>query len=208
MKKYEVLQKVKEQKIVGIIRANDQAQAERIMDALHEGGISVVELAFTTDHAHTILEALTQRYAGRATIGAGTILDEASARIAILSGADFLVTPTVNVDVIKMANRYGIPCFSGINTPTELVLALENGVDVVKLFPAGNFDPSIIKALKTPFPNAEIMPVGGISLANIKDWMKAGAFACGVGGELVAGAKTGDYQLITETAKAFLELVK
>ena len=207
MKKYDVLKQIKEEKIVGIIRVDSVEKAEKTLDALYEGGLKVVELTFTIPYAHTILAALTQKYAGKMVIGAGTILDEATARIAILSGAEFLVTPTVNVEVIKLANRYGIPCLSGINTPTELVAALENGVDVVKLFPASNFKPGIIKDLKAPFPNAEIMPTGGVSLANIKEWIAAGAYACGVGGELVAGAKTGDYASIVKTAKAFKELV-
>ena len=207
MKKYDVLKQIKEEKIVGIIRVDSVEKAEKTLDALYEGGLKVVELTFTIPYAHTILAALTQKYAGKMVIGAGTILDEATARIAILSGAEFLVTPTVNVEVIKLANRYGIPCLSGINTPTELVAALENGVDVVKLFPASNFEPGIIKDLKAPFPNAEIMPTGGVSLANIKEWIAAGAYACGVGGELVAGAKTGDYASIVKTAKAFKELV-
>ena len=207
MKKYDVLKQIKEEKIVGIIRVDSVEKAEKTLDALYEGGLKVVELTFTIPYAHTILAALTQKNAGKMVIGAGTILDEATARIAILSGAEFLVTPTVNVEVIKLANRYGIPCLSGINTPTELVAALENGVDVVKLFPAGNFKPGIIKDLKAPFPNAEIMPTGGVSLANIKEWIAAGAYACGVGGELVAGAKTGDYASIVKTAKAFKELV-
>lgn len=207
MKKYEILKQIKEEKIVGIIRVDSVEKAEKTLDALYEGGLKVVELTFTIPYAHTILAALTQKYAGKMVIGAGTVLDEATARIAILSGAEFLVTPTVNIDVIKLANRYGIPCLSGINTPTELVAALENGVDVAKLFPASNFKPGIIKDLKAPFPNAEIMPTGGISLANIKEWIAAGAYACGVGGELVAGAKTGDYASIVKTAKAFKELV-
>ena len=207
MKKYEILKQIKEEKIVGIIRVDNVDKAEKTLDALYKGGLKVVELTFTIPYAHTILASLTQKYAGKMGIGAGTILDEATARIAILSGAEFLVTPNVNVDVIKLANRYGIPCLSGINTPTELVTALECGVDVVKLFPAGNFRTGIIKDLKAPFPNAEIMPTGGVSLANIKEWIAAGAYACGVGGELVAGAKTGDYDLVTKTAKAFKELV-
>ena len=207
MKKYEILKQIKEEKVVGIIRVDSVEKAEKTLDALYEGGLKVVELTFTIPYAHTILAALTQKYAGKMVIGAGTVLDEATARIAILSGAEFLVTPTVNIDVIKLANRYGIPCLSGINTPTELVAALENGVDVAKLFPASNFKPGIIKDLKAPFPNAEIMPTGGISLANIKEWIAAGAYACGVGGELVAGAKTGDYASIVKTAKAFKELV-
>ena len=207
MKKYEVLAQIKQEKIVGIIRVDSQEKAEKTLDALYEGGLRTVELTFTIPYAHTILSALTKKYAGKMVIGAGTILDEATARIAILSGAEFLVTPTVNVDVIKLANRYGIPCLSGISTPTELVTALEHGVDVAKLFPASNFKPGIIKDLKAPFPNAEIMPTGGVSLANIGEWIAAGAYACGVGGELVAGVKTGDYDSVTRTAKAFKELV-
>lgn len=206
MKKYEVLKRIKEERIVGIVRVENAEKADKTLGALYEGGIRVVELAFTVPRAHDILSVLTKKYAGEMVIGAGTILDEATARIAILSGAEFLVTPTVNADVIKLANRYGIPCLSGINTPTELVAALECGVDVVKLFPASNFKPGIIKDLKTPFPNAEIMPVGGVSLANVKEWIAAGAYACGVGGELVAGAKTEDYAAIVKTAKAFKEL--
>ena len=207
LKKYAVLQKMQEEKIVGIIRVDSVEKAEKTLAALYEGGLSVVELTFTIPYAHTILESLTKTYRGKMIIGAGTVLDEATARLAILSGAEFLVTPTVNVDVIRLANRYGIPCMTGVNTPTELVTALENGVDVVKLFPAGNFKPSVIKDLKAPFPNAEIMPTGGISLANIKSWLDAGAYACGVGGELVAGAKTGDYASVTATAKEFKEIV-
>ena len=207
MKKYEILKQIKEEKIVGIIRVDDVEKAGKTLDALYEGGLKVVELTFTIPYAHTVLAELTKKYAGKMVIGAGTILDEPTARIAILSGAEFLVTPTVNVDVIKLANRYGVPCLSGINTPTELVAALECGVDVVKLFPASNFKPGIIKDLKAPFPNVEIMPTGGVSLANIGEWIAAGAYACGVGGELVAGAKTGDYASIVKTAKAFRELV-
>lgn len=207
MKKYEVLKRIKEEKIVGIIRVDNVEKAEKTLDALYEGGLGVVELTFTIPYAHVILAELTKKYAGKMVIGAGTILDEATARIAILSGAEFLVTPTVNVDVIRLANRYGIPCLAGVNTPTELVAALECGVDVVKLFPASNFKPGIIKDLKAPFPNAEIMPTGGISLANIGEWIAAGAYACGVGGELVAGAKTGDYASVVKNAKTFKELV-
>ena len=207
IKKYEILKKIYEEKIVGIVRVDSVEKAEKTMDALYRGGLSVVELTFTIPYAHTILEALTKKYRGSMVIGAGTVLDEATARLAILSGAEFLVTPTVNPDVVRLANRYGSPCLSGVNTPTELVAALECGVDVAKLFPASNFKPSVIKDLRAPFPNAEIMPTGGISRANIKEWLDAGAFACGVGGELVAGAKTGDYDAITATAVAFREIV-
>lgn len=206
LKKYAVLQKISEEKIVGIIRVDTLEQAEKTVAALYEGGLRAVELSFTIPYAHTILAGLTQAYRGKMVIGAGTILDEATARLAILSGAEFLVTPTVDIGVIRLANRYGIPCMSGVNTPTELVTALENGVDVVKLFPAGNFKPEIIKDLKAPIPNAEIMAVGGVTRSNFKEWLDAGAYACGVSGELVAGAKTGDYAAVTAAAKTFKEI--
>ena len=208
LKKYDVLKKVYEEKIVGIIRVDSFEKAEKSFDALYEGGLSVVELTFTIPYAHTVLEQVTKKYKGKMLIGAGTILDTETARLAILSGAEFLVTPTLNIEVIKLANRYGIPCMTGVNTPTEALTALEAGVDVVKLFPATNFKPSTIKDLKGPLPNIAVMPTGGISKANIKEWINAGAFACGVGGELMAGVKTGDYELITKTAKEFIEIIK
>ena len=207
LKKYAILERVNQEKIMGIVRVATLDAAAKTMAALYEGGVTVAELAFTMPYAHTILEALTKEYGDRMLIGAGTVLDEATARLAILSGAQFLVTPAVNADVVRVANRYGIPCFTGVNTPTELVSALECGVDVVKLFPASGFKPSVIKDLKAPFPNAEIMAVGGVSLENIKAWIDAGAFACGIGGELVAGAKTGDYAAVTAAARAFREIV-
>ena len=208
LKKYAVLERVHQEKIVGIVRVENEEAAENTMAALCEGGIGVAELTFTVRYAHTILEGLTKKYGDKMLLGAGTVLDEATARIAILSGAQFLVTPSLNTDVIRLANRYGIPCFSGVSTPTELQTALEYGVDVVKLFPASCFKPSVIKDWKGPFPNAEIMPTGGVSLGNISEWLSVGAFACGVGGELVAGAKTGDYASVTAKAREFRALVK
>lgn len=208
MKKYDVLKLIKEEKIVGIVRENDIEKIEKIFDALYEGGMRIVELTFTCDYPHSLLEQISRKYKSKMCIGAGTVLDATTARIAIMSGAEFLVTPSLNEEVVKTANRYGVPCMVGIATPTELITALEMGVDVVKLFPAKNMDYSTVKLLKGPFPNVEIMPTGGISKANICDWLKAGAFACGVGGELVAGAKTNDYELIAKTTKEFKELVQ
>ena len=208
LKKYEILKRLTEEKIVGIIRVEQEEQAENAFEALYKGGVCIVELTFTIPYAHTILERVSKKYKGKMCVGAGTVLDEATARLAILSGAEFLVTPTVNPEVIKTANRYCVPCITGINTPTELITALECGVDVVKLFPAGNFKPSIIKDLKGPFPNAEIMPTGGLSKANICEWLNAGALACGVGGELVSGIKTGNYALVTQNAKEFKALIQ
>ena len=208
LKKYQTLSKVEQEKIVAIVRVDDAEKAIKCFDALYKGGIKVIEMTFTIPYAHTMLEKLSKEYRGEMTIGAGTVLDSETARIAILSGAEFIVSPSFNAGVAKLCNRYSVPYLCGVNTPTEAITAMEAGVDVVKLFPANNFKPSVIKDFKGPFPNIAVMPTGGVNLQTIKEWVKAGAFACGVGGELVNGYKTGDYDSITETAKKFLKEIK
>ena len=125
-----------------------------------------------------------------------------------MSGAKFLVTPTLNAEVIKTGNRYGVPVFCGVATATEALTALELGVDVVKAFPAGQFNPSVIKDWKGPLPNLEVMPTGGIGIENVAEWLKAGAFACGVGGAILEGYKEGDFAKVTATAKRFKAAVE
>ena len=208
LSKYEILKRVEEEKIVAIVRVDDAEKAVKCFDALYKGGIKVIEMTFTIPYANTMLEKLSKAYKGDITIGAGTVLDSETARLAILSGAEFIVSPSFSGNVAKLCNRYSVPYFCGVNTPTEAITAMEAGVDVVKLFPANNFKPSVIKVFKGPFPNIEIMPTGGINLQTIKEWTAAGAFACGVGGELVNGYKTGDYESITETAKKFIREIK
>ena len=208
LKKYEILKKVEQEKIVAIVRVDDAEKAERCFDALRKGGIKVIEMTFTIPYAHTMLEKLSKKYKDDITIGAGTVLDSETARLAIMSGAEFVVSPSFNADVAKLCNRYSIPYFCGVNTPTEAISAMEAGVEVVKLFPANNFKPSVIKDFRGPFPNIAVMPTGGVNLATIKEWIKAGAFACGVGGELVNGYKTGDYDGITEAAKNFIREIQ
>jgi len=208
LKKYETLKRIEEEKMVAIVRVDDAEKAEKCFDALQKGGIKVIEMTFTIPYAHTMLENLSKKYKNEITIGAGTVLDSETARIAMLSGAQFIVSPSFNEGVAKICNRYAVPYFCGVNTPTEAITAMEAGVDVVKLFPANNFKSSIIKDFRGPFPNTEIMPTGGVNLTTIKEWIKAGAFACGVGGELVNGYKTGDYEGITETAKKFIKEIR
>ncbi len=208
LKKYETLKKIGENKIVAIVRVDDAEKAEKCFDALKEGGINVIEMTFTIPYAHTMLERLSKKYGESVIVGAGTVLDSETARIAMLSGARFIVSPSFNEGVAKICNRYAVPYFCGVNTPTEAITAMEAGVDVVKLFPANNFKPSIVKDLRGPFPTIEIMPTGGVNLTTIKEWIKAGVFACGVGGELVNGYKTGDYASITEAAKKFIKEIQ
>lgn len=208
MKKYEVLKRIEEEKIVAILRMADGETAEKCFEALYKGGVTCAELPFTAPYAHTIFEAITRKFGDKMLIGAGTILDEATARIAILSGAKFLVSPSVNADVIRTGNRYGVPTLCGAATITEALAAIEAGADVVKVFPAGQFTPSVIKDWKGPVPNMEVIPMGGITLENIGAWLKAGVFACGVGGALFDGAKEGDFAKVTATAKAFKNAVE
>lgn len=208
LKKYEVLKKIEKEKIVAIVRVDSEDKAVKCFDALYEGGIKVVEMTFTIPYAHSILESLSKKYGKVMTVGAGTVLDSETARIAMLSGAEFIVSPSLDKGVAEICNRYSVPYFCGIATPKEAVNALELGVDVIKLFPATDFNPSIIKDLKAPLPNLEIMPTGGIGLINIKAWKEAGAFSFGIGGELTKGVKTGDFVLVKETAKKFAEVVK
>lgn len=209
MKKYEILSKIGAEKIISIIRVSNETQAQKAMEAVLEGGLSCVELTFTTPYAHTLLEKLSKEYEDtNLLLGAGSVLDSETARIAILSGAKYLITPTLNAEVIRLANRYGVPVIPGIATATEALCALEAGADVVKLFPAGQFKTSIIKDIKAPLPNLQIAPTGGIDASNIKEWISAGAFACGVGGGLFSGLKEGNYRQITQNAKQLKDALK
>lgn len=202
MKKYEILDWIHKEKVIAIVRSGEPETVEYVVKALMEGGILCVEISFTTPCAHSLIEEISKKYINTDLIlGAGTILDEESARIAILSGARFLVTPTVNRNVIYTANRYGVPIIPGIGTATEAEIAMEAGAEVVKLFPAEQYDPNFIKSLKAPLPQLGIVPTGGINRENIKAWFSAGAFACGVGGSLFSGMKEGDYARIIQNAK-------
>ena len=203
LRKSKKLDFVEKEKIIAIIRTDDFSVAENCTSSLIEGGVRCIELTFTCRFAHSMLERLAQKFGSDALIGAGTILDSETARIALLSGAEFFVTPSVNEEVIKLGNRYGVPTFPGVSSATEAVKAMEYGAEAVKLFPASSFLPRVIGDLKAPLPSLEIVPTGGVDLANFRDWLKAGAFACGVGGSLVRGAKSGDFLFVKKQAAQF-----
>ena len=209
MDKQKVITKICETGIVAVVRADSEDQAKRIADACLEGGISAIEMTFTVPKAHKIIEALCDEYKnGEMIVGAGTVLDSETARVAILSGAQYIVSPYLDINTLKCCNRYAIPCMPGVMTVKEMIEAMEYGADIVKLFPGDAFGPKMVKALHGPVPQAKIMPTGGVSLDNVEQWFKNGVVAVGAGGCLTAGAKTGDYKLITETAKQFVEKIK
>lgn len=159
--------------------------------------------------AHKVIEALANKYSnGEMLLGAGTVLDSETARTAILWGANYVVSPGFNLDAAKLCNRYRISYMPGCMTITEVLTAMEAGADIIKIFPADLFGPKIIKDIKGPLPHAKMMPTGGVEVSNVDQWIKAGAVAVGAGSSLTAGAKTGDYKKITETAKEFIKKIQ
>lgn len=209
MKKYEIIKEIQETGLVAVIRAESAEQAAKSADAIVQGGIRILELTLTVPGAIDVISSLKQRYKGKnVTIGAGTVLDPETARLCILTGAEFIVAPSLNVDTIRLCNRYGVPIVPGGTTITEVVTALEYGADIVKLTPASAFEPSVIPAIRGPVPQVQFMVTGGISPENAGDWIRAGAVAVGAGGELTRGAKKGDYTLVTQTAEAYVREIQ
>lgn len=208
MKKYQVLKKIEDNGIIAVVRAENFDSAVRITEACQEGGINIIEITFTVPGAHDVIGELTKRYKGEEVlIGAGTVLDSETARIAILNGANFVVGPAFDIETIRLCNRYQIPCMPGAMTIKEVITAMEAGADIVKVFPGSVFGPEMIKAIKGPLPQASLLPTGGIDVLNAEEWLKAGSVALGVGGMLTAGAKRGDYKKVTEVAKMFVDII-
>lgn len=208
MKKHELLTQLLEDKLVGIIRTDSFDKAIKIADACIEGGVKIIEVTFTSPGTEGVIQKLSNKYRGTdVVIGAGTVLDSETARIAILHGAEFVVAPSLNIEVIKLCNRYNKLCIPGIMTVTEIVQALELGVELVKIFPAASLGMGFIKSIKAPIPQVMIMPTGGVSLDNALDWLKAGSSALGIGGSLTNAAKDGDFENVVATAKEFRNVI-
>jgi 2-dehydro-3-deoxyphosphogluconate aldolase/(4S)-4-hydroxy-2-oxoglutarate aldolase len=193
---------------VAIVRTDDSGHATRIVDACAEGGASAIEITFTVPAAAGIIEDLAKRYpAEQIALGAGTVLDPETARIAILAGARFVVSPSLNTATARLCNRYQIPYLPGAGTIREIVEAMETGADIIKIFPGETLGPAFVKAAKAPLPQASLMPTGGVSIDNAAEWIQAGSVALGVGGNLTAGAKTGDFNSITDLTRRFIAAI-
>jgi len=204
----EILSRIKELAVVPIVRTPTAETAIASVEAVLEGGIECVEITLTVQNALKAIELVADRYGDRVLLGAGTVLDPESARACMLAGAQFIVTPSLNVRTVEMARRYSKPIFPGGLTPTEVLTGWEAGADGIKVFPCSALGGAkYIKALKAPFPHIELIPTGGVNLDTIGDFMKAGCAAVGVGSELI-DTKTvmaGDYGLITARARRFRE---
>lgn len=185
--KEEVLFKIRDNAIVAVVRGNTPEKAEEIVNSCIDGGINIIELTFTVPYAHRIIEKISQKYGDKILLGAGTVLDAPTARIAMLSGAQFIVSPHFDPEVTRICNRYRVANMAGILTVKEAIQAMEAGVDILKLFPGDLFGPAFIKDIKGPLPYAQIMPTGGVSIENAGQWIKAGAVAVGVGSNLMKG---------------------
>jgi len=209
IEKINTLMRIEEIGVVAVVRAENMEIAEKISKACIEGGISAIEVTFTVPGADKVITSLRSKFSKEELIvGAGTVLDSETARIAILAGAQYIVSPGFDLETVKLCNRYQIPYMAGCMTITEMIRAMEAGTDVIKLFPGSAFGPSMVKDVKSPLPQVPIMPTGGVSLENVDQWIKNGCLAVGVGGQLTAGAKTGNYEEITIIARKFVQKVK
>ncbi|MDR1568449.1 MAG: bifunctional 2-keto-4-hydroxyglutarate aldolase/2-keto-3-deoxy-6-phosphogluconate aldolase [Streptococcaceae bacterium] len=207
MKKIEVLGKLKKIGVIAVVRAANADEAIKASDAIVAGGMKGIELTFTVPHAERAIAQLVEKYQGdsEVVIGAGTVLDAVTARLAIMAGAEFIVSPAFDLATAEICNLYQIPYLPGCMTITEMQTALKSGVDIIKLFPGNAYEPSIVRAFKAPLPQLNIMPTGGVSLDNLADWFKAGVVAVGVGGNLLAPALAGDFAGVTAVAKQYVE---
>ncbi len=210
MKKMSILSRLETSGVIAVVRADNKEQTEKIVEALVAGGMTGLELTFTIPHVTDVIASLVEKYKDNkdVVIGAGTVLDVATARIAILAGAEYIVSPCFDEETAKLCNLYQIPYLPGCMTITEVAKAMTFGSDIIKLFPGSAFGPSFIGAIKAPLPQASIMPTGGVSLENMDQWFNAGCVAVGVGGNLLAPAKTGNYAEITVLAKEYMDKFK
>lgn len=207
MNKNETVSKLLDCGVIAVIRGNSLEEAVKLSKACAEGGIVGLEVTFTVPGAKEVIEALAKEKDASYIVGAGTVLDEATARIAILAGAKFIVGPNFDKGVCELCNLYQVPYMAGVFTINEIVAALKAGVEVCKIFPGSLAGPDYIKAIHGPLPQARCMPTGGVDLENAQEWIKKGAVAIGTGSNLTAPAKNGDYAKVTELAKQYVALV-
>jgi 2-dehydro-3-deoxyphosphogluconate aldolase/(4S)-4-hydroxy-2-oxoglutarate aldolase len=209
--KVQVLKQIEEIGLLPVLRADSSEQAVAIADAIVAGGISALEVTMTVPGALDVIRLLVQQSKGRLLIGAGSVLDPETARACMLAGAQFIVSPTLNFNTIAICRRYGIAVMPGALTPTEVLAAWEAGADIVKVFPCSAMGGAkYLKALHGPMPQLKLIPTGGVSLGTAEEFLQSGAFALGVGSDLVdtKAVAQGKPEIITETASKYVAIVK
>ena len=210
MSKEDQLRRILECGIVAVVRSPDSAQLVDVCRALADGGATVVEITMTVPDALQVVSRVRAALGDRVLLGAGTILDPETARAALLAGAEYVVAPTLNLEVIRACQRYSKLVMPGAFTPTEILTAWEAGADVVKVFPADVLGPAFFKAVRAPLPQLRLMPTGGVDLKTAADFLKAGACCLGVGGQLVEpkALAARDFGRVTELARQYVEIVR
>jgi 2-dehydro-3-deoxyphosphogluconate aldolase/(4S)-4-hydroxy-2-oxoglutarate aldolase len=210
MNKESQLQQVLDCGIVAVVRSHDSAQLVEVVRALADGGVRVAEITMTVPDALEVLRQVRRALGDRVLLGAGTVLDAETARAVLLAGAEYIVSPTVNVDVIRLCQRYDKLVMPGAFTPTEIMTAWEAGADIVKVFPADVLGPAFFKAVRGPLPQVRLMPTGGVDLTTAAAFLKAGACCLGVGGQLVEAKAIAerDFDRIRELARQYVSVVK
>ena len=210
MSKESDLRRVLDSGIVAVVRSPDSQQLVEVARALVDGGVSVVEITMTVPDALDVVRAVRRALGDRLLLGAGTILDPETARAALLAGAEFLVAPTLNLDVIRLCQRYDKLVMPGAFTPTEILTAWEAGADVVKVFPAEVLGPAFFKAVRGPLPQVRLMPTGGVDLTTAADFLRAGACCLGVGGQLVEPRAVAErnFDRIRDLARQYVAIVQ
>lgn len=205
MQRAELLEKVIKSGVVSVVRADSAGDAVKIVEAVVDGGIKSIELTYSVPRANDVIADLVARYDDTdVVIGAGTVLEPTSARLAIIAGAQFIVSPTFNKEVAKICNLYQIPYIPGVMTPLEAQTAMEYGSELIKLFPGDIAGAAMIKDLKGPFPYINVMPSGGVNESNVAEWFKVGATAVSAGGGVTAPALTGDFAGVKVNAEKFM----
>ena len=210
MSRESTLKRILEGGIVAVVRAESGEQLVHVVKALAEGGVTAAEITFTVPNAIEVIKQVKHELGDTIVLGAGTVLDTETARAALLAGAEYLVSPTVNLEVIKLCRRYDKAIMPGAFTPTEVLAAWEAGADIVKIFPAEVGGPPYLKALRGPLPQIKVMPTGGVDLKTAEEFLKAGACCLGVGGSLVdaKAVAAGDFGRIRDLAAKYVEIVK
>jgi len=209
--KQQILRQIAEIGLVPVVRAQSADEAMKVVDAIREGGVTVLEITMTVPGALGAMEQVSKRFGNDVLLGAGTVLDPETARACMLAGARFVVTPTLNPATIEICRRYSVPIMPGALTPTEVLAAWTAGADVVKVFPCGALGgASYIKSLKAPLPQIEMIPTGGVSVKTAADFIKAGSMALGVGADLVdtQAIRDGNARVVTEKAREYVRLVQ
>lgn len=211
MNRQDVLRRINEVGVVPVVRAASPEEAIQVIEAIKTGGLYILEIAMTVPHAVKVIEEVTDRYGDEVVVGAGTVLDPETARACILAGASFVVSPCFNIHTIELCRRYSIAVFPGALTPTEVVTAWQAGADAVKIFPCGAVGGArYLASLKAPLPQIDMIPTGGVSLATAADFMAAGAFALGIGADLVdlTAIRSGELEKVTQAARAYIAAVR